>query len=59
MEILRGYSMVRSEKFGFFYLKHTDYSSSEDLDELKENLMNKATKEGLPTLKQREKDILI
>ncbi len=58
MEILRGYSMVRSEKFGFFYLKHTDYSSSEDLDELKENLMNKATKEGLPTLKQREKDIL-
>ncbi len=57
MEILRGYSSVKDEKFGGFYLKHTDYDSSEDLDELKEALMNKATKEGLPTIKQREEEI--
>ena len=58
MEILRGYSTTNTDDFGTFYIKHTNYESSEGLDELKESLMDKAVSEGLPTLEEREKDII-
>jgi hypothetical protein len=58
MDIVKGYSPALSEKFGSFYIKHIDYECTEDLDEVKEKLFKKATKEGLPDAKQREKDII-
>ena len=58
MDIVKGYSPALSEKFGSFYIKHIDYECTEDLDEVKETLYKKATKEGLPDADQREKEII-
>ena len=52
-EVLRGYTLVESEKFGKVRIKHfTNYDSAE-LDIRNKYFYEKALKEGLPTRQQR------
>ena len=57
-EILRGFTLVKSEYYGIVRIKHfTNYDSAE-LDIRNRDFYNKAVNEGLPTRKQRVDDLL-
>ena len=58
VEALNGYSSEEIPKFGKVYIKHMDYFTSQDIDEKKDYYMDVAVKKGLPTTKQKEKEII-
>lgn len=58
-EILNGYSLVSHTKFGVLYIKHYSYSETGTLDAKYNLYLLEATSKGIPTYKQREKQILL
>lgn len=57
MDVIRGYNKSYSEKFGTFYLKHLDLLAAEELDERKKEYEDYAKKKGLPTEKEKIKEL--
>lgn len=58
VEALNGYSVESIPKFGNIYLKHMDYYTSQEIDEKKDHYLDVATKKGLPTTEQKEKELI-
>ena len=53
IDILKSYTLCSSPSFGKFYIRHLDLASSTLMDEHRENFLNKAKSEGLPTEKEQ------
>lgn len=56
-EVIRGLSKMESEQFGTFYIKHLDVFDSEDIDEKNEEYLMYAQNKGLPTEKEKLKQL--
>lgn len=57
MDILRGFSKVTDTSYGDFYIKHIDNFDSEEIDEKGEEYKNHAIKQGLPSTKEKLKQL--
>ena len=57
-EIINGYTPAYSEKFGWFFIKHFSILDSSDIEQEYERVYNLAQSSGLPTIEQREVEIL-
>lgn len=57
MDILRGFSKVSDTSYGDFYIKHLDNFDSEEIDEKGEEYKNHAIKQGLPSTKEKLKQL--
>lgn len=58
IEILNGSSLLEGTFFGNLYLKHLDVFDTEEIDEKRDQFIERATKEGLPTEEVRTKEII-
>ena len=58
MDILRGFTKTKVDKFGEFYFKHLDLFSSEEIDERKREYEEYAVNQGLPTEEEKIKELI-
>ena len=58
MDILRGFTKTKVDKFGEFYFKHLDLFASEEIDERKREYEEYAVNQGLPTEEEKIKELI-
>mgnify|MGYP003125273615 CR=1 FL=1 len=56
-EVVRGFSKSTIDEFGDFYIKHLDVFDSEEIDEKNEEYLSYAKNKGLPTEKEKIKQL--